>query len=61
MQAVITICYLISGVSFILGLRMLGKTHSARRGNLVSAIGMFAATLGAFIAIFKGSDLGFLS
>ena len=62
MSFVITLCFLVSGICFVLGLKMLGKTHSARKGNLVSAIGMFAATLGAFIAIFRDvPELGFTS
>ncbi|MEZ4630229.1 MAG: NAD(P)(+) transhydrogenase (Re/Si-specific) subunit beta [Deinococcales bacterium] len=35
--------YIIASVLFIYGLKMLGKAESARRGNLVSAVGMLLA------------------
>ncbi|MEZ4606730.1 MAG: NAD(P)(+) transhydrogenase (Re/Si-specific) subunit beta [Deinococcales bacterium] len=34
--------YIIASVLFIYGLKMLSKAESARRGNLVSAVGMLA-------------------
>jgi len=64
--AAIVICALIAGVCFIMGLKMLGRTTTARRGNWVSAIGMGAAVLGAFLSIVRhgqlpGVELGFTS
>ncbi|MDA3961019.1 MAG: NAD(P)(+) transhydrogenase (Re/Si-specific) subunit beta [Planctomycetota bacterium] len=59
MNAAITICYLLAGIGFIVGLRMLGKTQSARKGNWVSALGMLAAVLGAFLAIVRDSGAEF--
>ncbi|MFC1584311.1 NAD(P)(+) transhydrogenase (Re/Si-specific) subunit beta [Fibrobacterota bacterium] len=35
--------YVISALLFVLGLKMLGKTHLAKRGNLLSALGMLLA------------------
>ena len=46
---ILTICYLIASVTFILGLKMLSHPESARRGNLVAAAGM---TIGIFGTIF---------
>jgi len=51
MTTVKIICYLVAGICFILGLKMLGKTRSARRGNWLSSLGMLAAIVGAFFAI----------
>lgn len=42
----LTLCYLIASVTFILGLKMLSNPASARRGNLVAAAGMTIAILG---------------
>jgi H+-translocating NAD(P) transhydrogenase subunit beta len=44
--SVLTICYLIGSVTFILGLKMLSNPASARKGNLVAAAGMTIAILG---------------
>lgn len=45
--------YLISSVTFILGLKMLGNPASARKGNLIAAFGM---TLAIFATIFLYTD-----
>ena len=42
----LTICYLIGSVTFILGLKMLSNPATARRGNLVAAVGMTIAVVG---------------
>ena len=46
---ILTLCYLIASVTFILGLKMLSHPETARRGNLVAAAGM---TIGIFGTIF---------
>lgn len=43
---VLTVCYLIGSVSFILGLKMLSHPAMARRGNLIAAGGMIIAIAG---------------
>ena len=43
---VLTLCYLIGSVTFILGLKMLSHPAKARRGNLIAAAGMTIAILG---------------
>lgn len=45
MYSILTICYLIASVTFILGLKMLSNPASARRGNLIAAGGMGLAIL----------------
>jgi NAD(P) transhydrogenase subunit beta len=43
---VLTLCYLIGSVTFIIGLKMLSHPERARRGNLIAATGMTIAILG---------------
>lgn len=46
MEHLLELAYLIGSVGFVLGLKMMGKPDSARKGNLVAAIGMGAAVFG---------------
>jgi H+-translocating NAD(P) transhydrogenase subunit beta len=57
--AVLTICYLIASVTFILGLKMLSHPESARRGNMVAAVGMGIAIVGT-IFLYKDGEGNFL-
>jgi H+-translocating NAD(P) transhydrogenase subunit beta len=43
---ILTICYLVASVTFILGLKMLSHPESARKGNLLAALGMTIAIFG---------------
>lgn len=43
---ILSICYLVGSVSFILGLKMLSHPATARKGNLVAMAGMAIAILG---------------
>jgi NAD(P) transhydrogenase subunit beta len=43
---ILTVCYLIASVTFILGLKMLSSPATARRGNLIAAGGMVLAIVG---------------
>ena len=43
---VLTLCYLIGSVTFILGLKMLSNPATARKGNWIAAFGMTVAILG---------------
>ncbi|PSL47740.1 NAD(P) transhydrogenase subunit beta [Chitinophaga niastensis] len=45
-SSILSIIYLIGSVTFILGLKMLSKPDTARKGNLVAAAGMTLAILG---------------
>jgi len=45
MSILIPIAYIASSVLFIFGLKMLGSPATARRGNLLSALGMFLAVV----------------
>lgn len=44
-QSLINFIYIISSVMFIMGIKMLGKAETARKGNFVSAAGMLVAVL----------------
>lgn len=57
--SLLTICYLIGSVTFIIGLKMLSHPDSARRGNLVAAFGMTVAIFGTiFLYEEEGRKLG---
>lgn len=43
---ILEIIYLIGSITFIIGLKMLSSPDSARKGNLVAAVGMIAAIFG---------------
>jgi len=43
---ILDIIYLVASVTFILGLKMLSKPESARKGNLIAAAGMILAIIG---------------
>jgi NAD(P) transhydrogenase subunit beta len=43
---VLTLCYLVGSVTFILGLKMLSNPATARRGNMIAAAGMSVAIIG---------------
>ena len=60
MDNLLTLCYLIGSVTFILGLKMLSNPASARKGNLIAAGGMAIAIFGTIFlyADETGSKLG---
>jgi NAD(P) transhydrogenase subunit beta len=53
----LTICYLVGSVTFILGLKMLSNPATARRGNLIAAGGMLIAILGT-IFLYRNTETG---
>jgi len=75
MSIILDIIYLISIVTFILGLKYLGHPETARKGNLIAAAGMGLAIIGTlvlhervsnfiyiliFVAILIGTVIGWL-
>ncbi len=52
---ILTLCYLIASVTFILGLKMLSNPLRARRGNLIAAGGM-AIAIFATIFLYKDDE-----
>jgi len=67
---IIQLAYLVASVLFIIGIKMLGKTHTARQGNIYSAVAMFIAVVATllvrdvlsyteiFVTILVGSAVG---
>lgn len=53
----LTICYLIGSITFIIGLKMLSNPATARKGNLLAAFGMGIAILGT-IFLYTNSETG---
>ncbi|MEP1088031.1 NAD(P)(+) transhydrogenase (Re/Si-specific) subunit beta [Algoriphagus sp.] len=51
MSTAIELAYLIASVLFVLGMKMMNKTKSARQGNRLSALGMFIAILATLVQI----------
>lgn len=45
---VINLAYIVACVLFVFGIKMLGKTETARRGNIVSSVGMLIAVIAVF-------------
>jgi NAD(P) transhydrogenase subunit beta len=52
--ALINFVYIVAAVLFVLGIKMLGSAKTARRGNMVSAIGMLLAVV--VTLLYKGLD-----
>ena len=55
----LTLCYIIGSVTFIIGLKMLSNPATARKGNLIAAAGMTLAIVGTiFLYEENGQKLG---
>ncbi len=44
-KALVNVIYILASVLFISGLKMLGSAETARKGNLISALGMLIAVV----------------
>ena len=59
MQDILAVAYLVAAVSYILGLKMLSKPDTARRGNAIAAVGMGIAIVATiFLYTQNGAFLG---
>ncbi|HUP11325.1 MAG TPA: NAD(P)(+) transhydrogenase (Re/Si-specific) subunit beta, partial [Niastella sp.] len=57
--SILTLCYLVGSVTFIIGLKMLSNPKTARNGNLLAAAGMAIAIIGTiFLYEEDGKKLG---
>ena len=50
MDFLVNLAYIVASILFIYGLKMLGRAETARRGNLVSALGMLLAIVVTLLA-----------
>lgn len=58
--SLLEICYLIGSITFILGLKMMGNAKTARKGNLIGAVGMVIAIIGTIFLFEKKDSNGVL-
>lgn len=49
-EVIINLLYIVAAIFFIFGLKMLGNAKQARKGNVVSAIGMLIAIVAALVS-----------
>ena len=54
---IILISYIASAVLFIIGIKQLGKVNTARRGNLLSSIGMLIAIIATFSILSENKNI----
>lgn len=58
-QNILNILYMFGSISFIFGIKMLGKPETAKKGNLIAAVGMAVAIFGTiFLYENEGKALG---
>lgn len=51
MTIAVQLAYLLASILFIIGIKLLGKTKDARRGNMLSAVGMLVAIAATLITL----------
>lgn len=54
----INLVYIIASVLFVIGIKMLGSARTARRGNLISSVGMLMAVI--VTLLYKGLDYRYI-
>jgi NAD(P) transhydrogenase subunit beta len=54
--SILSVCYLIGSVAFIVGLKMLAHPDTARKGNQVSAAGMALAIIATLVLYRSGGE-----
>jgi NAD(P) transhydrogenase subunit beta len=54
--SILTLCYIIGSVTFIIGLKMLSDPANARKGNLIAATGMTIAIIGTIFLYENGGE-----
>ncbi len=57
MPVLIDWAYIVAAILFILGLKLLGKQATARKGNLISAVGMLIAIVATLLVGQGNEDL----
>jgi proton-translocating NAD(P)+ transhydrogenase subunit beta len=54
--SILSLCYLIGSITFIVGLKMLSHPETARNGNLIAAGGMTIAIIGTLVFYNEGGE-----
>ncbi|MBT8316116.1 MAG: NAD(P)(+) transhydrogenase (Re/Si-specific) subunit beta [Lutibacter sp.] len=61
MSITLSIIYLISTITFVIGLKMLGHPETAKKGNFIAAVGMVLAIIGTiFLHDFTVSNINYI-
>ncbi len=61
MSITLSIIYLIATVTFVIGLKMLGHPETAKKGNLIAAVGMILAIIGTiFLHDFEVPSINYI-
>ena len=61
MSITLSIIYLIATVTFVIGLKMLGHPETAKKGNLIAAVGMILAIIGTiFLHDFEVASINYI-
>jgi len=61
MNITLSIIYLIATVTFVIGLKMLGHPETAKKGNLIAAVGMILAIIGTiFLHDFEVPSINYI-
>lgn len=61
MSIILSLIYLISTVTFVFGLKMLGHPETAKKGNFIAAVGMIIAIIGTiFLHDFEVSMINYI-
>ncbi|WP_457611389.1 NAD(P)(+) transhydrogenase (Re/Si-specific) subunit beta [Lutibacter sp.] len=61
MNITLSIIYLIATVTFVIGLKMLGHPETAKKGNLIAAVGMILAIIGTiFLHDFEVASINYI-
>ncbi|MFP4069084.1 MAG: NAD(P)(+) transhydrogenase (Re/Si-specific) subunit beta [Opitutales bacterium] len=54
MESLVNLAYIVAAILFVFGIKMLGRAETARRGNLLSSVGMLLAVVVTLLA--RGLD-----
>ncbi len=56
LMTLVSLCYLISAVCYVMGLHMMRTPKTARNGNRLSFVGMILAVIMTFLIVLKKND-----
>lgn len=56
LMTLVSLCYLVSAICYVIGLHMMRTPKTARNGNRLSFVGMIIAVVMTFLIVFKKND-----